>query len=312
MLMFQGHKEPKPKTQPNSGRCWSARAVSEGVLGLNFEVSGIGWEQWVMLRSDVHHDNAKCRRDLELKHLDMARDRDAPILDFGDLFCAMAGPKDPRRSQKHLVEGESDSRDDYYTAILEGAQSFYEPYADLFALMSLGNHETSITRNCGVDLNKMLVNGLNGLNLKNGHTIHRGGYAGWVRMNFKLRKTVSHSMDLRYAHGSGGDAPVTKGLIEANRQLAYTGNVDFIVNGHNHQSYYVAQRRESLNHSGKLQMTTTHLVRTGTYKDEWNAPLSGFAVEKNLGPKPLGAAWIRFYFDGGDRVKSEVVHTLCD
>jgi len=53
-----------------------------------------------LLRSDVHHDNPKCNQDLERKHLDEAIEYDAPIIDNGDLFCAMQGKwtSDPTRT----------------------------------------------------------------------------------------------------------------------------------------------------------------------------------------------------------------------
>lgn len=73
-------------------------------VGLNstvITIDGIkaGWEQWVLLRSDVHHDNPKCDQKLEKKHLDQAKEYNAIIIDNGDLFCAMQGKYDKRASK---------------------------------------------------------------------------------------------------------------------------------------------------------------------------------------------------------------------
>ena len=51
---------------------------------------------WFMLRSDAHHDSAHCRRDLEKRHLELAMEKGAYILDAGDLFDAMQGRNDKR------------------------------------------------------------------------------------------------------------------------------------------------------------------------------------------------------------------------
>ena len=70
-------------------------------VGLNSTVitfDGIkaGWEQWVLLRSDVHHDNPKCDQKLEKKHLEQAKEYNAIIIDNGDLFCDISKQFYPR------------------------------------------------------------------------------------------------------------------------------------------------------------------------------------------------------------------------
>ena len=68
---------------------WSISKVSKNVVEITVEMNrNRDWEQWVLLRSDVHHDNPKCDQDLERKHLDEAKECNAPIIDNGDLFCA--------------------------------------------------------------------------------------------------------------------------------------------------------------------------------------------------------------------------------
>ena len=61
--------------------------------------------EWVFLLSgDRHHDNPHADHALELKHLEMARSRNAGIIDVGDMHCAMEGKFDPRRNKAGIRE----------------------------------------------------------------------------------------------------------------------------------------------------------------------------------------------------------------
>lgn len=71
---------------------WRINRLSSNVHEIHIDFAkNKEWEQWVLLRSDVHHDNPKCNQQLERQHLDEALEYDAPIIDNGDLFCAMQG-----------------------------------------------------------------------------------------------------------------------------------------------------------------------------------------------------------------------------
>src|SRR5918997_1906498 len=76
-------------------------------------------DQWVLLRSDAHHDSMECDRELEKKHLDLALERNALIHDGGDLFDAMQGKGDKRSSLSTLRE--EHKRTDYFNALVEEA-----------------------------------------------------------------------------------------------------------------------------------------------------------------------------------------------
>jgi hypothetical protein len=101
--------------------------------------SQTSWDQWFLLRSDAHHDNPDCDREMEYKHLDQAMQRGAGILDAGDLFCAMQGKYD-RRSDKSKVRPEHQCGD-YLDALVRTAAEDYAPYAKNWILMGQGNHE---------------------------------------------------------------------------------------------------------------------------------------------------------------------------
>lgn len=80
-----------------------SKVMADGpVVSVYFDDVQAGWEQWVMLSSDRHHDNIHCDRRLERRHLEQAAARSALIVDAGDLFCAMQGKYDPRSSMDDI------------------------------------------------------------------------------------------------------------------------------------------------------------------------------------------------------------------
>jgi hypothetical protein len=100
------------------------------------------------------------------------------------------------------------------------------------------------------------------------------------------------SVKMKYFHGAGSDAPVTRGVIQTSRQAVFLNGADIVVNGHNHHSYYVPIVQESVSAAGKVVFSTQHHVRTPGYKNEYNDGTSGWAVEKGMVPKPLGGAFV--------------------
>lgn len=253
-----------------------------------------GWERWFLLSADRHHDNLHSRHDLERKHLERARELDAGIMDFGDLACAMQGKWDARSDQSQMRPEHRVNR--YLDALVTTAADFYQPWAEQWVLMSRGNHETSILRHHQTDLTERLAATLND---RTGSGIMVGTYAGWVRFAFHLGATHRESVRLRYIHGYGGGGPVTKDLIQANRQAAILGNADIIASGHTHDAWDVPHMREYLGHDGRPQVRELLALKIPGYKDEYSCG-EGYHIEKGRGPKPLGCYLLKFYFDDGE------------
>jgi predicted phosphodiesterase len=247
-----------------------------------------GWEQWFLLRSDVHHDNVHCDQALERRHLEQAKERGAGILDFGDLHCVMGGKYD-KRSDKSIVRPEHQCGD-YFDAIVRTAADFYQPYARNFLMIGDGNHEKSIKARHETDLNERLVAMLND---RTGSQIQHGGYSGWVRFLFK-RDTQRLSRKLWYMHGYGGGGPVTQDTIQAQRQRAYIENADIMVTGHTHDAWAQENIRIRLNNNGEIERRPVWNVKCATYKDEYGSGKGGWHIETGKPPKPLGAWWLRF------------------
>lgn len=276
------------------------------VTEIHFDKVREGWRQTIMLRGDAHYDNIHSLWDAEIKHLDMAREMNAGIIDVGDLFCAMQGRGDPRANYDSLRP--EHKRQDYLNALVEGAETRYLPYADLWWLLIPGNHETAVLKNHNFDLTSALVSRLN--SGAPGAGVMRGGYGGWVRFSFTIQKTVRTSINLKYHHGSGGGGPVTRGTIDTARQAVYLPDADICVNGHVHESVILAVPRERFNKAGTIGRDYLTFVRTPTYKDEYGDGSGGFHIEKGRGPKPIGCVFGEFYFEAGQirsRFWSELV-----
>jgi hypothetical protein len=285
---------------------FTVREISRNVHEIFFEGIASDWEQYIMLTADRHHDNLMCDRSLEKKQLELARERQAPIIDVGDLFCAMQGRYDPRSSDTALRP--EHHGDNYFDLLLDTAEDFYRPYADLFAVLGRGNHESSVLTRNQIDLTRNLSRRL-GQHAPG--KAYAGGYGGWILLRFKIQKTVRQTIKLRYYHGSGGGGPVTKGVIQTNRRAVYLPDADIIVTGHIHETWSFPIRRERLSGGDKMYSDYQWHVSLPTYKEEYADGYGGFHIERGRPPKPLGCGWIKLTVDGGrSRVEPQIVLDL--
>lgn len=273
---------------------------SLNVLTIHFDDVRAGWEHWFLLSSDRHHDSGGCNRELEIEHLELVKERKGHILDFGDIFDCMQGKYDPRRSYPEMrpeyLKAMIDTKTGYLDVVAKDAVDFYKQYAEYFTLISQGNHETAIHSHNDTDMIERLVFGLNTAAKTQ---IQKGTYGGWVRFLFKIQKTQCESLNLKYFHGSGGGGPVTKGTIQSNRQAVFLPDANIVVNGHIHESWLLALSRERLSEAGVISTDIQYHVRTGTYKNDYGDGSGGWHVERGAPPKPMGAVWMRLYYDRG-------------
>jgi len=258
------------------------------VVRTNIEQFG-GWEQWFLLSSDRHHDNAHTDHKLETKHLKQAVERGAGIIDVGDTFCAMQGKWDKRSDLTACRPEQQEGR--YLDSLVKCAADFYTPYAKNYIVIGRGNHETSILKRHETDLTERLCERMS---VMSGHHVQAGGYGGWVRFCFKKNKKASR-FNMKYFHGSGGGGPVTRGVIQTNRLAVYLPDADIVCGGHTHDQWCVPIARERILDNNTISTDEQLHIRIGTYKDEYGDGWGGWHIERGGVPKPIGAMWLRFY-----------------
>ena len=268
---------------------WNFRQSSRNVHVIDIDLPRVGSEQWVLLQTDEHWDNPKCDREKMKEHLDLAMERNAPVISAGDFFCAMQGKYDKRSSKKDLRPEHATG--DYLDSLVRTAAEWLEPYKNILTVRGVGNHESSIQKNHETDLTERLCERLR----SSGGIARRGGYSGYIR--FALSCGGRHNAyKLWYFHGSGGGGPVTRGVIQTSRQAVYIADADFVFTGHTHDSWVMPIERIKLGMNDKIErFRQTHIKGAG-YKEEFRDGYGGWHVERGGPPKPVGAWWLRFYF----------------
>lgn len=279
---------------------WQAEPLARNVTRITFDGVKSGWDGWVLLRSDAHHDSPANVESKERQHLEMAKERGAVVLDFGDLFDVMGGRFDPRKMEsgvkgKHKV-------DHYFDAVLDDAAEFYAPYADNIALLGAGNHETSVLKHHQINLTHSLSRTLKRAATRD-DTATIGGYGGYVFLSFVIQTTVKHTIRVKYHHGHGGSSPVTKGVIQAQRRAVMYPDADICVSGHIHNGWITAHPQEHVTGQGVISSKAQIHISLPGYKDDWSDGANGWAVEKGFGPNMTGACWLHLQYqryDNGD------------
>jgi hypothetical protein len=247
----------------------------------------------IALMSDLHWDNPHCMLDRLAQDMQAAVDQDAPIMLFGDTFCAMQGRWD-RRANKSCLRPEHQV-DSYLDALVATCADWLEPYLSHICLVGLGNHETSILTRHETCLITRLVERCKMIDPSS--PISKGGYGGWVKIQGQYGANEKHttrtSLDMHYFHGAGGGGPVTKGVIQQQR-FATMVDADIVCQGHVHERQYTEFVKVRLEpRSMKERVYTQHHIRCSTYKEEFSIN-EGNSWHRNQGrpPKPIGGWWL--------------------
>jgi predicted phosphodiesterase len=243
----------------------------------------------VLLISDIHWDNPKCNRDLLRKHLEQAKEQNADVLLNGDTFCLMQGAYDPRKSKSDIRP--EHNKANYLDAVVNDAIEWFSPYAHLIKVVGYGNHETAILKRQETDVIDRFVFGLNAANKTE---VQVGGYGGWIVYKFKRHGCVKH-YKIKYFHGSGGGGVVTKGTIQFNRMASMVEGADMVWMGHVHEDHELTYTVESINSANTVQLKEVLMIRTPTYKEEYNEGKGGWHVERGAPPKALGGRWLELH-----------------
>lgn len=238
--------------------------------------------------SDVHFDSTKCDREMLFRHLDEAVEMDAYIFINGDFFDVMQGKYDPRRTYSDLRPEYKSIN--YLDDVVNDAYEKLLPYQNHILIFGQGNHETNITNRLSTSLLDRLV-GL--LNHDSDHKIQVGQYEGWIIMQFLTTATQMRTIKINYHHGLGGNAPRSKGILQADIDRMNNPDADIILQGHTHQKWHLPCTVERLNRDYVLNDSTVHRIQTGSYKKKSEEGF-GWATEKGFSKPRLGGWWIEF------------------
>ena len=263
----------------------------------------------VMLASDVHFDSSVCDIELFEKHLQLAEEKQSPVIIAGDLFDAMQGHDDPRRSAEELKGQYHVSH--YFDAIVLDASDLLRKFKVPYYILALGNHETSVLNKINTNLIERLAYDLR----LHGQPAEAMGYWGYIRFMFKYKKGSAYTSKLLYYHhGTSTSAPVTKGVIQTARQGVYLHAPDIVLNGHNHHAYSMPIQVERMNAKTMTPYTETiWYLRTPGYKKSAGDSLQtwGFGAEKHRTPTPRGCMFLNMqYTHGDDTITSEILQKI--
>lgn len=167
-----------------------------------------------LLMSDLHLGSINADHDAIVAQLQRAKDYGAKVLINGDVFDAI-GPKD-RRFDLVTLHPQVQRKKDLGKAIVDMAVELLAPFAGIIDIIGIGNHEeTWIAYGYNDPVHRLIEE----LNREHGAKIKHGSFWGYITTSFVIggyRKRPKHK--LLYLHGTGGDAPVTKGSIDFNRK----------------------------------------------------------------------------------------------
>jgi hypothetical protein len=181
------------------------------------------------LFSDIHFDSPDCDKETLKKHLDYCLKDGRYILINGDFFDAILLGDRKRATPHHIT-----NTDNQLNVKLNEAYEFLKPYQKNILFIGRGNHEESILKYNGLDVLEMITTMLN---LGQEHKILYGNYANFLRFTFKEKGKNQHNYhyDIYAHHGAGGNAPVTKGIIDYSR-INKSVMADLIWTGHRHNA----------------------------------------------------------------------------
>jgi hypothetical protein len=220
------------------------------------------------------------------KHLKEAERRNALVFINGDWFDLMQGKWDPRGGYSGLRQEYKHS--DYLDRVIQDSADYLSKF-DLQYIFALGNHETNIIK-------RMHTNPISAMCLllrSQGKECVEMGYDGYILYNMSDTHTAEMRVDKTFVqyfhHGSGGNAPRSKGILSADIDQKDSPDADLITKGHDHNKWSFPSVVERVNKFGTITNQTVWHLRTGSYQA---LPEYGWAKEKKFGHPSLGGWFV--------------------
>lgn len=279
----------------------SSRGISPNAFRVHVPLKrNKDWEFWCLAFADNHFDNPHSDHEMQRRHLEEVKERGGCAFGAGDLFCLMQGKFD-KRGSKASVRPEHNT-DTYFDTVIDDAARFFRPYAPWIISLGTGNHETAVKQRIEICPTERLIGQLNAGKHAN---VYNGGYSGYIRFLFHDGTHYNQSLVAQYFHGSGGAAKSTAGTGQMYSDAAYYPDADIMLSGHNHHAFCREISQQRLSKEDKIYYSVQTHIKLPTYKHAVGTGVGGFEVEKNMHARPLGAWWLRFYYD---RSKNEVLY----
>lgn len=262
---------------------WHIKRTDPHAHHLSLPISYASPTRKLLLISDLHWDSMQCDRELLKRDLDKAVQDDALIFIFGDLFDAMQGKWDKRASVESFRPEHRTGQ--YLDSLVDTAAEWFLPYKDNLALISPGNHETSIQKHHETNLTERLVAILRHEKSR----VELGTYWGYVMcvMNMDVDRKKTAASVIHYHHGYGGGGEVTRGGIDHSRTRGQY-DADVFVSGHIHRRNMDENIITRLTKQGNVRQQRQIFLRCSAYKNE----IGGWHAEKGRAARPLGGWWL--------------------
>ena len=268
---------------------WTIRQTDPKVFNVQFDGKGKRtFTSKLMLLSDLHIDSPKCDRDRLQSDLKEAKRDNIPVFLIGDTFDCMGGKWDKRKSQKGIRP--EHKTDYYFDAVVDTTVEFFEPYKDVLALITKGNHETAISKHNETDLIQRLVGALR----REGSNVMAGPYSGFITASQLQNPKKRTTKVIYFHHGFGGGGEVSRGL-QNHSQSARQAQFDVSISGHIHRRNMDENIIACVNNTGGVVYKQQLLLRSSTYKND----LDGWCEEKGMGPRPLGGWILELIYENG-------------
>ena len=228
------------------------------------------------LFSDIHLGATDIQEDKLKDDLKRSCDEGRRILFNGDMVEAIL----PMDKKRYTPSRAMSNRDDVLNELTYYAVDTLAPYVDFIDLIGTGNHDDAPIKYNGYDIVGAIVTLLNTKRSKTLGNIHRAGYQGYARYSIgnQLPSGLKHksAFTIYHHHGSGGSAPVSKGMIDFNR-IIYSHDADLYWLGHKHvgtHDPYVI--RDWLTAQNNYEVRRSQAVFTPGYKNARSfSPKSG-------------------------------------
>jgi len=241
-----------------------------------------GDEISVCLMSDVHFGAATCDVGRWQSDLRKAKARGSLIYILGDIFDALV-PSDTKRFRNEANDSEY-RVNDLLDVVIDDCADILWSVREQIVLCLRGNHEDTIIQRCHTDMVRRLCEKLSDKK----HAVHYGGIgcSHVLRMTDDGGKSCQCRMALH--HGAGGNAPVSKGVMQFSRMKL--DGYDIIAHGHTHNLTVTPDVRQSINGHGTVEHRTRYDISTGGYLNQSLG--ESYATRKNLQQSPIGCAWV--------------------